>query len=325
MIKIPTMLYYLSRIKRGKMESLVNFALKEKYSKVKKLRDRLEKMKSLIDWNAFLKLFPEKELGAGRPNYEKILMIKILFLQGCYSLSDEELEFQIYDRLSFQQFLDFPNYIPDYSTIWRFREELAEGNIFDKIWEEIQNQIENNNIKIEKGYIQDATFIEADPGKTNSGMKDRGRFAKTSRSKDGSWTKKGKKSIFGFKAHTKVERGSKFIKDFAVTTARVHDGKIDLAKYEDIIYRDRGYSGCSTKAKGNATMKRGNLTQKECSRNFRIMKKRSVGEHPFGTISRSLHGGKTKLTTTYRVFIQTGFVFIVYNIFRLAFLIGKST
>jgi len=44
------MLYYLSSIKRGKMESLVNFALREKYAKVKKLRSRLEDMSKLIDW-----------------------------------------------------------------------------------------------------------------------------------------------------------------------------------------------------------------------------------------------------------------------------------
>jgi len=305
------------------MESLINFGLKEKYAKVKQLRSRLEEMKNLIDWNAFLPLFPEKENFVGRPNYEKILMIKILFLQGCYSMSDEETEFQIYDRLSFQQFLDFPNYVPDYSTIWRFREELAYVLFIYKIWEELQNQIDKKNIKVEKGYIQDATFIHADPGKTNSGMNNRGRMAKTSRSKDGSWTKKGKKSIFGFKGHTKVERGSKLIKDFAVTTAKVHDGNIDLAKPNDIIYRDRGYSGCSTKAKGDATMKRGNLTPHEYLRNLRIMKKRSIGEHPYGTISRSFHGGRTKLTELHRVFVQVGFVFIAYNIFRLAFLIGK--
>ncbi len=305
------------------MESLTNFALKEKYAKVKQLRSRLEDMKNLIDWNAFLKFFPEKESDVGRPNYEKILMIRVLFLQGCYGMSDEETEFQIYDRLSFQQFLDFPNYIPDYSTIWRFREELAEGNLFDKIWDELNKQIDDKNIKVEKGHIQDATFIEADPGKTNSGMQDRGRLAKTSRSKDGSWTKKGKKSIFGFKAHTKVERGSKLIKDFAVTTAKTHDGKIDLANPDDIMYRDRGYSGCGTRAKGDATMKRGNLTPHEKLRNLRIMKKRSIGEHPYGTISRSFHGGKTKLTELHRVFVQVGFVFIAYNVFRLAFLVGK--
>jgi IS5 family transposase len=238
-------------------------------------------------------------------------------------MSDEETEFQIYDRLSFQQFLDFPNYVPDYSTIWRFREELAEDDIFDKIWEELHRQIENKNIKIEEGIIQDAVFIEADPGKTNSGMNDRGRLAKTSRSKDGSWTKKGKKSIFGFKAHTKVQRGTKFIKDFAVSTAKTHDGKVDLAKPDDIVYRDRGYSGMGTRAKGDATMKRGKLTPHDYLRNLRIMRKRSIGEHPYGIIDRCLHGGRTKLTELHRVFIQTGFVFMAYNLFRLAFLIGK--
>ena len=72
------------------MNSLIDFAMKEKYSKVKKLRSRLEDMKKLIDWDEFLPLFLEKESNLGRPNYEKILIIKILFLQGWYSTSDEE-------------------------------------------------------------------------------------------------------------------------------------------------------------------------------------------------------------------------------------------
>jgi transposase, IS5 family len=191
------------------MKNLVDFALQEKYSKVKDLRSRLEDMKKIIDWNSFLALFPNKDTNRGRPEYEKILMTKILFLQGWYGISDEEIEFQIYDRLSFQQFLDFPEGIPDYSTIWRFREELTEGNIIDKIWEELKRQIEANNIKIKEGKIQDASFIEADPGKKRSGMEGRGREARTSRSKDGTWTKKGNKSIFGFKSHTKVDDATK--------------------------------------------------------------------------------------------------------------------
>src|SRR3989344_6072555 len=174
MIKIPTMLYYLYRIKRGKMESLVNFALQEKYAKVKKLRSRLENMGKLIEWDKFIELFPERESAVGRPNYEKILMLKMMFVQGWYGLSDEELEFQVNDRLSFQQFLDFPNFIPDYSTIWRFRESLAEDDTLDKIWSELQKQIESKHITVEKGVIQDATFIIAEPGKTDSGMSHRG-------------------------------------------------------------------------------------------------------------------------------------------------------
>lgn len=306
------------------MESLVHFALKEKYSKVKKLRSRLWDMKKLIDWKAFLPLFPEKKSDMGRPNYEKILMIKILFLQGWHSISDEEIEYQCHNRLDFQEFLDFPNFIPDYSTIWRFRESLTEDDILDKIWDELQKQINKKHITVEKGHIQDASFIVADPGKTRSGMDDRGQAAKTSRNRDGSWTKKGKKSFFGYKAHTKMKRGSKIIESLAITTAKTHDGAIDLAAANEIMYRDRGYSGVPTKAKGNATMKRGKLSIRDKLRNKRIVKKRSQGEHPYGTIHRAMKGGKTKLTTVHRVFVQQAFVFMAYNIFRLTFLVKDS-
>jgi len=301
------------------MESLTNFALKEKYDRVKKLRSRLEEMNKLLNWEKFISLFPEKESMRGRPNYEKILMLKLMFLQGWYGLSDEELEFQVNDRLSFQQFLGFPNFIPDYSTIWRFREELAEDNLTDKIWSELQNQINEKNIIVEKGVIQDASFIIAEPGKTDSGMGNRDRrIAKTSRNKDGSWTKKGEKSYFGYKAHTKMQRGSKIITELAVTTARIPDNAIDLTKPDEIVYRDKGYTGTKTRAIGNGTMKRGNLTPHEYLRNKRIQRKRSQGEHPFGTVHRAMNGGKTRLTTIYRVFVQQLFVFGAYNLFRIA-------
>ena len=150
------------------MENLVDFALQAKFEKVKKLRNNLDEINKLFNWRKFLKYFPTKSSFVGRPEYEKILMIKILFLQGCYGLSDEEMEYQIHDRLSFQEFLGFPKNIPDYSTIWRFREELTEGNLIEDVWEEVQRQITNHGITIEKGVIQDAKFITADPGKKNS-------------------------------------------------------------------------------------------------------------------------------------------------------------
>lgn len=307
------------------MRNLVDFALQEKYAKVKELRSRLEDMKKLIDWESFLALFPDKETGRGRPAYDKILMLKILFLQSWYSISDEELEFQIHDRLSFQQFLDFPKNIPDYSTIWRFREELTEEDIIDKIWVELKRQIASKNIEVKEGVIQDASFIEADPGKKNSGMNGRGREAKTSRSKDGSWTKKGKKSIFGFKSHLKVDDETKLITEVGLTTAKTFDGNVDLANPDEVVYRDKGYTGSKTKAKGNASMKRGNLSSKEELRNKRIAKKRCRGEHPFGTMNRSFKAGRTKLTTLARVFVQQVMVCAAYNLHRLRFLLNKPS
>lgn len=303
------------------MNTLTNFALQAKFEEVKNLRPNLYEINKLIRWDNLIKLFPEKEETRGAPEYDKELMLKILFLQSCYGISDEEVEFQIKDRLSFQQFLGFPEYIPDYSTIWRFREELTEVDIMELIWSELQDQIKNKGIVIEKGVIQDAKFITADPGKTNSGMSGRGQSAKTSRSADGSWTKKGKKSIFGFKMHSKVCKKNKIILEMGITTARIHDGKIDLANPDEINYRDRGYSGCPTKAMGNGTMKRGKLSVRDRLRNKRITRKRCRGEHPFGMIVRSFKAGHTRLTTMPRVYVQQAFVCIAYNFHRLNFLL----
>jgi len=310
------------------MENLIDYALQTKYDKVKKLRNNLEQFNKLVNWRKFLRFFPTRSSFVGRPEYEKILMIKILFLQGAYGLSDEELEYQIHDRLSFQQFLGFPETIPDYSTIWRFREELTEGNISEEIWSELQRQIKSHGIIIQEGVIQDAKFIHADPGKKNSGMDDRGKAAKTSRSADGSWTKKGDKNIFGFKMHNKVDIENKIIIKLAVTTAKVHDGNVDLADQNEIVFRDRGYSGCKTKAMGDATMKKAargkHLTPEEFLRNKRISKIRCRVEHPYGTMTRSLKAGRTRLTTNVRVYVQQIFVCFAYNLHRLNFLLKRA-
>ncbi len=90
------------------MNDLIDFALKQKYSKVKKLRSKLSEMDKLLDWQSFASLFPEKETNRGAPGYDVVLKLKCLFLQSWYNISDEELEFQINDRLSFQEFLGYP-------------------------------------------------------------------------------------------------------------------------------------------------------------------------------------------------------------------------
>ena len=306
------------------MDTFLDYAMKNKYENVKKLRPRLEEMKNLLDWKAFLKLFPDYNKGRkgkGRPYYNRILMLKLLFLQSWYNISDEELEFQCYDRLSFQQFLDYPKNIPDYSTIWRFREYLSETGIAVEIWKELQRQIETHHIQVKEGVIQDACFITADPGKTQSGMENRGDDTKTSRNRDGSWTKKNNKSYFGYKLHTKIQRGSKLIQEIAVTTASIHDSTVDLTTTDDtVVYRDKAYTGKTCKAKGNGSMKRGKLSVWGERRNKRIQKKRAQGEHPYATIQRSFHGGTTKRTTIPRVFVQQLFICAGYNLHRLHYL-----
>ena len=232
-------------------------------------------------------------------------MFKTLILQHLYGISDEELEYQIADRISFQKFLGFPQTIPDHSTIWRFRKYLSEADPHDKVWSELGRQIQKKGIQYSRGVIQDATFITANPGKTNSSDKvDRGRGQPSTRNEDATWTKKNNKNIFGYKLHSKVECSDGFITEIAVTTAKTHDSRIDLTKEDEIVYRDKGYCGVKPKAKGDGTMKRavrGNpLTPLDKLRNKRISKKRSPGERPFGVIKSVLQGGHTLYTELHR-------------------------
>ena len=55
-------------------------------------------------------------------------MFKILILQSLYNLSDDQIEYQIIDRLTFKRFLGLKasDRVPDSKTIWKFRETLIQ-------------------------------------------------------------------------------------------------------------------------------------------------------------------------------------------------------
>ena len=79
-----------------------------------------------------------------------------MVLQAWYGLSDPELEWQVNDRLSFRHFLGYPERAPDYSTVWRFRERLAETGRNRLVWAELQRQLDRKGLSVRKGVIQDA-------------------------------------------------------------------------------------------------------------------------------------------------------------------------
>ena len=150
------------------MTTLTNFALLEEYKHVKRLGDKLDNIESIINWDAFRPIiegmYDNKSEKGGRPNKDEIMMIKLLILQEWHGLSDPELERQVTDRISFRKFLGFPEKIPDYSTVWYFRERLKETGKDKEIWGELKRQLESKGLKIKKGVIQDASIITTDPG-----------------------------------------------------------------------------------------------------------------------------------------------------------------
>ena len=72
----------------------------------------------------------------GRPPYDAVMMFKVMVLQALYSLSDDQAEFQIQDRLSFMRFLGLGlrGKVPDAKTIWLFREHLTQARAVENLF-----------------------------------------------------------------------------------------------------------------------------------------------------------------------------------------------
>ena len=308
------------------MKTLIGFGQKEAYKRVEQLGDRLAEVKSQIDWGAFRPIvgdmYDNRSERGGRPNIDEVVMVKLLVLQQWYGLSDPELERQAVDKLSFMNFLGFPEDIPDFTTVWYFRERLAKTGKDRAIWTELQRQLDAFGLKVKQGVAQDATFITADPGHANAD-KPRGEEAETRRSKDGTWVKKGSKSYFGYKLHTKLDMEHGLIRELETTTASTHDSQVDLSKKGEVAYRDRGYHGAVARGY-SATMKRGArdhpLGIMDKLRNLRISKKRAPVERHYAVIKRVFKAGHVLVTTVPRVNVKmifTAFGFDLYQLFTL--------
>ena len=304
----------------------MDFGLNEAYERKKKLGDPLNEIGSLIDWEAFRPIlygmYRNHTERGGRPNKDEVLMLKLLVLQQWYGLSDPELERQVVDRLSFMKFLGLPETIPDFTTVWNFRERLTESGRDRAIWEELQRQLDSLGLTVKQGTVQDATFITADPGHAKADTP-RGEEAKTRRSKDGTWAKKDSKSYFGYKLHTKLDIEHGLIREFETTTASLHDSQVDLSKQGEVVYRDKGYQGAEANGYA-ATMKRAArdhpLSIWDQLRNQRIAKKRAPAERQYAVIKRVFKAGHVLVTTVERVKIKmliTAFCYNLYQVFTL--------
>lgn len=318
--------------------SFNQFILKEQYEKVKGLGDRLVLMKEQIDWKPFIPLvkkvyYDNKETG-GRPHTDELVVVRSLLLQGWYGLSDPELEFACNDRLSFRNFLGFTENIPDFSTIWNARERLKQAGVEDQIWNELQKQLDAKGYELKEGVIQDASFIESDLGKKRyykeKKAKEKGEEIEYTEKqkkhidKDATFSVKNNQVHFGYKSHIKIDMDYHLIREHITTTASLFDGEIDLGKEDEVIYRDRAYTGKETKAKGNASMRRGNLTPKEKHRNQRISKKRVPGERPFAVIKNVFNGTRTRVKNLMRVNIKEMFKCFAFNLYQLVTLKRKK-
>ena len=107
--------------------------------------DPLEAIDRLVPWESFraeveavvLTSDELKKSSAGRKPFDALLMFRMLVLQALNNLSDEQVEYQVRDRLSFSRFLGLAieDSIPDSTTLWLFREKLAKAGLIEKLFD----------------------------------------------------------------------------------------------------------------------------------------------------------------------------------------------
>jgi len=182
---------------------------------------RLDRLDGLVKWYRFEKLLKglRDEAGPGRPSYPALVMFKALLLQSLYGLSDAELEEALADRLSFRRFLglSLSEAVPDHTTLCRFRNLVIAGGLLDKLFAELDRQLDKAGVILRRGTMLDATIIEAAAGRPprdGESSDPDARFAK----------RQGKPGAsFGYKAHVGVDEGSGIIRSVIATPANVND------------------------------------------------------------------------------------------------------
>ena len=319
-------------------------------SKLSKLGDPLETLNNGVDFELFRVLLEDnlskaaKGKGGRRP-FDYVMMFKILILQRYYNLSDDQVEFQINDRMSFMRFLNLTisDDIPDSKTVWNFRQQIVDLDLVEKLFDLFLKELKNLNLVVSEGKIIDASFVEVprqrNKKEENDQIKngdipksfDENINKKAQKDTDARWTQKNNVNYFGYKNHIKIDSKSKIITKFKVTDASVHDSQvIDKLLDEDDrnqeLYADSAYTGkkqeqvLSDKGVKNRVHEKGYkgkpLTDEQKKSNTEKSKVRARVEHIFGFMEMSMNGMYLHSIGIKRVNTLIGLMNLTYNMFR---------
>jgi IS5 family transposase len=262
---------------------------------------KLKQIEQMVDWqpiyNKLTRIDKTSKTKGGRPRKPISWMVKALFLQSLFNLSNPQLEDQLIDRLSFQRFvgINLDNDIPDFTTFWRFKEAIIEQGLGDVIFDQLTAQLEQKGLMLKKGTIVDATIIES----VNRPLSDRRRAELAEKPSvqidtDARSTKKRGKYYFGYKGHIGMDAGTKLIRKQRFSPANRHDqvplpeliSYDEMSLWGDKAYYLEAYKGASRKEgwfygvldKPNRGEK---LSQKQKDKNKKFSSVRAQVEHPF--------------------------------------------
>ena len=299
-------------IRRGDDGSAGIFRCRKRLEALSARGDPLEAIDHLVPWESFraeieaVVLTPDelKKSSAGRKPFDAILMFRMLVLQALNNLSDEQVEYQVRDRLSFSRFLG--------SSRTAFRRPTCCSRT-----PAIQNCPFTTSSQL---LPQSSPSLPPEP--RNRSPKDR----------DARWTKKHGRSFFGYKNHVNADAKHKLIRHYAVTDAAVHDsqeleGLLDTDNTCNDVFADSAYRSAEIEAKLRASgynsriHRRGRrnhpLSLAQVRVNHAKSRIRARIEHVFGAQQNAPGGRIVRTIGIVRARAKIGLQNLAYNIRRL--------
>jgi IS5 family transposase len=328
------------------------FDRSDRNAKLSQLGDPLEKLNAEVNWEIFradlAQVYAhERKSLAGRKPIDPVLMFKIVTLQRLYNLSDDQTEYQIRDRATFQRFLGLQveDGSPDAKTIWTFKERIKGINLTDVLFARFDAELGAHGLLAKGGQIVDAVIVEV-PRQRNTPEENKlikeGQVpaewleqpAKLAQKDlDARWTKKRGETYYGYKNHINIDQEHKLIRSHEVTDASVHDSQVldavlDAQAKDRAVYADSAYRS----AERERWLSENGLVSKICERAYRncsmtetqtISNKgksvvRARVEHIFGFMHNSMNGVFIRSIGIDRATMHIGLMNLTYNFARFA-------
>jgi hypothetical protein len=135
-------------------------------SKFQEKKPVLKRLSESIPWVSFRPLLDqgyvlERKSNAGRKRIDPQILFKMLVFQQLFHIGDEELEFQVNDRRSFEEFvgLGIMNSIPVATTVTFFRARLPKAGVIEELFEMFETYLRSQGLQARGGQIIDATLV----------------------------------------------------------------------------------------------------------------------------------------------------------------------
>ena len=298
------------------------FAEQEREAKLGRIGDALAKLAAHVDFAALAAEIDEAAPRPGRargvrPPFPTELMVRVLVIQQLYNLSDEQMEFQLLDRLSFQRFVVLRQsaQAPDRTTIWTFKERLIQAGATGRIFEAVSRQLDRQGSIARGGQMVDASIVptpkqtltrqEKEIVQQDAMPADWTPAQRRQKDVQACWTQKHGKSDYGYKLSTGVDKRHKLVRKIHISTASVHDtlhfeGVLDAGNTRRDVWADKGYVDGAREQRLKVQGWRLHIQRKgqpgkalsDCQqrRNRRIAKTRARVEHVFASLQQM--GGK---------------------------------